>query len=127
MMNMTTRIKQLNSAKELQAEKRRLLELSKTRKVRLDNRVNYFMQNSGSILLGTVSYHFLLKQLPIIGNYISQREKDSSINSSSLRSNNPLTSTQKVGSILSAVWSVAQPFILSAIFKRAGSFFGKKK
>ena len=127
---MTREIRRLNSAKELQAEKRRLLELSKTRKSRLDNRVEYFMQNSGSILLSTISTHFLLKQLPIIGDFISRREKDTSnarAYSTLLRSSDSTSSAQKVGSILLSILKVAQPFLLSAIFKRVGNFFGKKK
>ena len=126
-----TKIRQLNSASELQAEKKRLLELSKMRKARLNDRVDYFMQNSGSILLSTVSYHFILKQLPIIGDFIAQREKESPSSGmaypAALRPSDPLTSGQKVSSLFSVVWKVAQPLVLSAIFKRVGRLFEKKK
>ena len=127
---MTTRVRHLNSIKELQAEKSRLRELAKMRKSRLDSRAEYFMQNSGSILFSTISTHFILKRLPIIGELIQQREKEPSGNMAypaALRQSEGLSSMQKTSSILLSVWKVAQPFVLSAVLKRLSSFFGKKK
>ena len=126
-MNTTMKGRQLNSAKELQAEKRRLAELSKTRKARLDGRIDYFMQNSGSILVSTLSYHFILKQLPIVGDFISQREKEASSDARYPLASEELTPMQKAFSFLPVVWKVAQPYLISAVIKRVSTLFGKKK
>jgi len=126
-MNTTMKGRQLNNTKELQAEKRRLTELSKVRKARLDDRVDYFMQNSGSILASTLSYHFILKQLPIVGDFISQREKSTSSNARYSAASEELTPIQKALSFLPVLWKVAQPYLISAVIKRIPTLFGKKK
>ena len=123
---MTMKGRRLNSAKELQAEKRRLAELSKVRKARLDERVDYFMQNSGSILVSTLSYRFILKQLPIVGEFISQREKEAAPDTHYPLASEELTLMQKAFSFLPVVWKVAQPYLISAATKRISAFFEKK-
>ena len=124
---MTMKGRQLNSAKDLQAEKRRLAELSKVRKARLDERVDYFMQNSGSILASTLSYHFILRKLPIVGEFISHREKEASPDARHTLASEELTPMQKAVSFLPVVWKVAQPYLISAAIKRVSALFGKKK
>jgi len=125
-MNTTMKVKQLNSVKELRLEKKRLAELSKTRKTRLDERVDYFMQNSGSILVSTLSYHFILKQLPVVGDFISQREKKPSPDTRYPVASESLTPMQKALSYLPVLWKVAQPYLISAVIKRIPTLFGKK-
>ena len=122
--------KQLNNVKELLAEKQRLTELSKVRKSRLDRDMDYFQQNAGSILLSTVSYHLVLKQLPVIGDFLSQREKNTSdgeVYPAVLQPSGPATALQKAGPILSMVWKVAQPIVVSVVLRRFSRLLGNKK
>ena len=126
----TMKSRQLNSCRELQAEKRRLAELARMSKSRLDNRLEYFQQNAGSILLSTLSYHLILKQLPVIGDFISQRGKTSSgseVYPAVLNSVGAGFTMQKAGPILAMAWKVAQPIVVSAVLKRLGRFFEKKR
>ena len=121
-MAMESRKRHFNNCKELLAEKRRLSELAQKKKICLDGHLEYFQKNAGSILFSAVSYHLILKRLPVIGDYFSQREKDDDTYLSS-----STVTLQKAGAILSIIWKVIRPVVVSMALKHLRNFFEKRK
>ncbi|MDD6211387.1 MAG: hypothetical protein PUB21_12385 [Bacteroidales bacterium] len=121
--------KQMSSFRELQLEKERLSGLLKEQKAQLDERMDYLQRNAASIFVSTFSYHLILKQLPIIGDFIAQRDKDeddSKNDSYAFAETQPKTILQKAAGVLPVIWKIARPIVFSVALRRFQTFFTKK-
>lgn len=117
--------------KELLAEKRRLNNLLEKRKVRLSEQVDYLQRNAASIFISTFSYHLILKQLPIIGDLITQREKNNATipcETDTVENEKTLAFTplQRAAKAFTMIWKIAKPVLFSVAIKRIQSFLSKK-